>query len=33
MSKEGVHGDVKVNLTDAPDEIRQKYIINKECQD
>ena len=33
MSKEGVQSDVKVKLTDAPDEIRQKYIINKECQD
>ena len=24
---------VKVELIDAPDEIKQKYIINKDCQD
>ena len=25
--------DIKVELIDAPDEIKQKYIINKDCQD
>lgn len=25
--------DIKVKLVDAPDEIKQKYIINKDCQD
>lgn len=25
--------DVTVQLVDAPEEIKQKYIINKECQD
>lgn len=24
---------VKVELIDAPDEIKEKYIINRECQD
>ena len=24
-------GNVKVELVDAPDEIKQKYIINKDC--
>lgn len=24
---------VKVKLIDAPDEIKEKYIINRECQD
>lgn len=33
IAKDGVQGDIKVKLTDAPDEIRQKYIINKDCQD
>ena len=25
--------NIKVELIDAPDEIKQKYIINKDCQD
>lgn len=25
--------DIGVQLVDAPDEIKAKYIINKECQD
>lgn len=25
--------DIGVKLVDAPEEIKQKYIINKECQD
>ena len=25
--------NVKVELIDAPDEIKQKYIINRDCQD
>lgn len=25
--------DIGVKLIDAPDEIKQKYIVNKECQD
>ena len=25
--------DIKVELIDAPDEIKEKYIINRECQD
>lgn len=25
--------NIKVKLVDAPDEIKQKYIINKDCQD
>lgn len=25
--------DITVKLVDAPDEIKAKYIINKECQD
>ena len=29
----GKAGKVKVELIDAPDEIKEKYIINKECQD
>lgn len=33
IAKDGVQGDIKVKLTDAPDEIRQKYIINTDCQD
>lgn len=33
IAKDGVQGAIKVKLTDAPDEIRQKYIINKDCQD
>lgn len=30
VQKEAV-GDIKVELIDAPDEIKQKYIINREC--
>lgn len=25
--------DIKVELIDAPDEIKEKYIINRDCQD
>lgn len=25
--------DIDIKLVDAPEEIKQKYIINKECQD
>ena len=28
----GKAGKAKVELIDAPDEIKEKYIINKECQ-
>jgi len=34
MNEEKITPDkVKVELIDAPDEIKQKYIINKDCQD
>lgn len=29
----GKAGKVKVELIEAPDEIKEKYIINKDCQD
>ena len=34
MNEEKITPDkVKVELIDAPDEIKAKYIINKDCQD
>lgn len=34
MNLKNINPDnIKVKLVDAPDEIKQKYIINKDCQD